>query len=1074
MALNKQSLNINFAEGLDTKTDPWQVGPGKFLSLQNSIFTKAGLLQKRNGFAPIATISDSTSITTFDGGLVALGNSLQAYSADTGLTTNTGAFQPLSLNTQSLVRSATSQTTVDVTIAPNGLACSVWLDSDANSYYQVSDSTTGQSVVAKTQLPATATMPRVFVLGQYIFITFMATVAAAAHLQYIAIPFVNPSSPSAATDIATSPSSITGAYDAVVASNTLYIAWNKSATLGITTVSSALVITTPLSIASNTADLISMAADTSSNSAIIWLTWYNASGSVIKTTAYNQALDSTPILGVTSVVTSITVNELTSTANSSSGASVLHAFYEVANTYSFNSVKSDYVSKNSCTIAGTPGSPAVVLRGVGLGSKAIRVEGDFTKSFMLVTYGQALQPTYFLIDDTGKVLSKLAYSNGGGYEINQILPQMMFSDNTLSVGYLYKDLLAAVNKTQGVVNVNGVYAQTGINLASLTLNSAVNTAEIGNNLHISGGFVWMYDGAKPVEHNFHVYPEDVGTVGINTAGSMIAQQYFYQAVYEWTDSQANIHRSAPSIPITFTINTAPANFTGNRTSGSPTLASVSSFTNLQVGQPISGTGIPAATYILALNSGASTLTMSANATSGSATSTTVTPTTLASLNINVPTLRLTYKTTNKVRIVLYRWSTAQQNYYRVTSISSPTINDPTVDFVTFTDSQSDAQILGNDLIYTTGGVVENIAAPGCSAFTLFKSRFFLVDAEDKNLLWFSKQVIETVPVELSDLFTLYIAPTTGAQGSTGPITALSAMDDKLIIFKKDAIYYLTGTGPDNTGLNNDFSDPIFITSTVGCANPDSIVFMPNGLMFQSDKGIWLLGRDLSTTYIGAAVEDFIDQNVTSAQSIPGTNEVRFTLDSDVVLMYDYYYSQWGTFVNVPAVSSTLYQGLHTYLNQYGQLMQETPGLYLDNTTPVQLSFKTSWINLANLQGYERIYDFYLLGNFISPHFLIVQTAYDYSPSASHQSIIMPNNYTGVFGSDSTFGLTTPFGGSGTLEQWRVHTQRQTCQSFQITVTEQFNPAFGTVAGAGLTLSGINCRVGIKKGARPIKAASSVG
>ena len=50
MALTKQPLSINFAAGLDLKTDPFQVSPGKFLGLANSIFTKGGLLQKRNGF----------------------------------------------------------------------------------------------------------------------------------------------------------------------------------------------------------------------------------------------------------------------------------------------------------------------------------------------------------------------------------------------------------------------------------------------------------------------------------------------------------------------------------------------------------------------------------------------------------------------------------------------------------------------------------------------------------------------------------------------------------------------------------------------------------------------------------------------------------------------------------------------------------------------------------------------------------------------------------------------------------------------------------------------------------------
>ncbi len=172
-------------------------------------------------------------------------------------------------------------------------------------------------------------------------------------------------------------------------------------------------------------------------------------------------------------------------------------------------------------------------------------------------------------------------------------------------------------------------------------------------------------------------------------------------------------------------------------------------------------------------------------------------------------------------------------------------------------------------------MVENIGAPPTSVMTLFKSRLFLVDAEDKNLLWYSKQVIESTPVEMSDLFTLFVAPTIGAQGNTGPITALSSMDDKLIIFKKNAIYYLVGVGPDNTGASNDFSDPVFVTSTVGCDEQNSIVFTPNGLQFQSDKGIWLLGRDLSTTYIGSPVEEsnasyvyrFIRKSISGASRI---------------------------------------------------------------------------------------------------------------------------------------------------------------------------------------------------------------
>jgi hypothetical protein len=300
------------------------------------------------------------------------------------------------------------------------------------------------------------------------------------------------------------------------------------------------------------------------------------------------------------------------------------------------------------------------------------------------------------------------------------------------------------------------------------------------------------------------------------------------------------------------------------------------------------------------------------------------------------------------------------------------------------------------------------------------------------------------------------------------------MDDKAILFKKDAIYYFNGTGPDNTGANSQYSQPIFITSTVGCANPNSIVLIPNGLMFQSDKGIWLIGRDLSTEYIGAPVEAYNSAIVQSALTIPGTNQVRFTLSNGVTLMYDYYYNRWGTFENIPAISSCLFQGLHTYLDQYGNIFQESPGTYLDGSNPVLLSFTTSWINLAGMQGYQRAYFFNLLGTFLTPHKLELQIAYDYNPSPTQQSVITPSNYSYPWGSDPTWGFTTPWGGSQKLEQWKVNLIRQTCMSFKITFNEIFDPSYGVTAGAGLTVSGLNLVVGLKKGYRPVPPSNTIG
>lgn len=71
--------------------------------------------------------------------------------------------------------------------------------------------------------------------------------------------------------------------------------------------------------------------------------------------------------------------------------------------------------------------------------------------------------------------------------------------------------------------------------------------------------------------------------------------------------------------------TNPGVFTGDRTSGSNVLSTiVGGMTRLAVGMAIEGTGIPAGTTITAFDTGAFTITMSANASSGAATTTDLT------------------------------------------------------------------------------------------------------------------------------------------------------------------------------------------------------------------------------------------------------------------------------------------------------------------------------------------------------------------------------------------------------------------------------------------------------------------
>lgn len=1114
------TVPINFSQGLDLKTDPWQVALGKFEKLENSIFQKGGLLQKRNGYGELTALTPPSSyLTTLNDNLLSIGSTVNAYSSSLGEWITKGTLQPCSLDVLPLIRNNLNQIQSD-SVVSNGLILTAFtqvtttVSAVVTSYlFAIADAVTGQNISPPTAIPVLAGgtisgSSRVFIVGNYFVIVSQVLVSATHFLQYVSIPVNNPvniatniPNVSAAQNVhgeAYVPISSNPGWDGVVSNNTLVVAYNTTAggqgvhVTSLTAVqvasNSASAVVHSFTNAAYIAGVLSICVDRTANPNIFYISFWNPS----TTNGYTCAV----FIGFGTITTQfnpqqiITTTVVSNLASSAQNGSAL-IFSEVVNAYSYDSaIPTHYINAVTVSNAGVVGTPYVAIRSVGLASKSFIVSGTV---YFLCAFQSPFQPSYFLINGSLTtsaspiIVSKLAYENGGGY-VTLGLPRATVTGNLAQISYLFKDDVEALNTLNNPqqTTAGGIYSQTGINQVSFTLaTSSIDTAEIGGVLDISGGYLAMFDGYLPVEHNFFVWPDSVEVT--------------------WTENSL----------------VTP---TGTTTTGSFVITAVSSVTGVAPGMTISAAGIPANAVIVLV--GTTTITMNVAAT-GNHTAETLgiqgniesvpsggtagagayfyqvayewtdnqgiayrsTPSipvpvtttgavTTGSIAVNVPTLRPTAKVANKVKIVIYRWSEHTQVYNQVTSITAPILNDTTIDQIQFIDTLPDASVIGNNILYTTGGVVPDVNGPASDVMTLFDTRLWQIDSEDRNVLWASKQVIEGTPVEMSLAFKIYVAPNTGTVASTGPMRALAPMDDKLIIFKKNAIYYINGVGPNNLGTTatgcslGNYSQPIFVTSVVGCSNQKSIVLTQDGLMFQSDKGIWLLGRNLQTSYIGAPVEDFNSSIVNSANVIPETNYVLFTLSTGQMLMYDYYYAQWGTFVGAPATSSCIYNGLHTILTPYGQILQETPNEYLDNSNPVLMALTTSWINLASLQGYERFYSFYILAKYLSPHFLLWQVAYDYNPSALHQKLIQPNNFSSSV--PAPFGVPTPFGSPGNKEQWKIDAKKQLCESFQLSLSEVFDESFGTVAGAGFTMSGLSCQVGLKKATRPIRGANSAG
>jgi hypothetical protein len=335
-------------------------------------------------------------------------------------------------------------------------------------------------------------------------------------------------------------------------------------------------------------------------------------------------------------------------------------------------------------------------------------------------------------------------------------------------------------------------------------------------------------------------------------------------------------------------------------------------------------------------------------------------------------------------------------------------------------------------LYTVGGILDNVAAPSCAVAHKHKNRLFLAGLEDGSV-WYSKEHVIGEGVSFNDGQRIQVDPYGGV------VSALSTLDDKLILFKPAAIFYQIGDGPLDTGAQNDYTQPQLVSSDIGCENQKSLAVTPLGLIFQTPrKGIWLLDRGLGLRDIGAPIQDYDNLDITSAVVLEDENEVRFTTSDGEALVYNYEFDQWSTFTNYEAQSAI--NGLSSYLHlkSDGTVNKEIEDQYQDNGQRVAMRIETSWFSFNKIQGFQRIYRWSLLGDFISHCYARVKVAYDFEPV--YNETVYFNTQTGLgteeWGDDALWGDSSVWGGDNSgVFQFRSKPRRQKCQSIKLLIED---------------------------------------
>lgn len=535
-----------------------------------------------------------------------------------------------------------------------------------------------------------------------------------------------------------------------------------------------------------------------------------------------------------------------------------------------------------------------------------------------------------------------------------------------------------------------VFEHKGIQLLTIEGDATPSYAELGRTTHASGAQLWTLAGGQPVESGFHMFPDvmDADISHNGNASSNIAANVTYNYRFYYEFRLPNGER---------------------------------------------------------MRSGAITRT--------------ITTTLAQEIDIDVPTLAYTLKDSGlngvtDVSIVGYRTEANKSTlYHRITDVD-PTAtgdngyyaNDVTAAAVTITDDMADSTLITKELDLRSAGEVNHFSAPAPSTITTIGGRLFMAGGElDDDEVAFSLFHVTGKAAAFTNSFVV-----DGIAGR-GPVQAVHSINGVPVVFKERSIYVLDGIGPDNTNSGG-YYQASRVTADVGLRDKSAVVETPDGLMFVSHKGIYLLDQQFNVSYVGAEVEDYNAQTFTAAHVIPNSNSVVFLTSSGKTLLYDYYYREWGTWTNHEGLSAAVYQGsTYTYLRNNGEVYFRSEE-YTDAGVPYSMRLRCAPIRPEFLQGWWYLRAFQVLGDYRSPHKLKVSVYYDRETAPAETYTWDPSTVisTDYWGDNATWGAGSYWGGTaGGKDYQHEHApKRNLCQS----VSLEFEDVPGTNPGASFELT----------------------
>ncbi len=526
------------------------------------------------------------------------------------------------------------------------------------------------------------------------------------------------------------------------------------------------------------------------------------------------------------------------------------------------------------------------------------------------------------------------------------------------------------NTTKPASGANSIYSLRptvlgmSLNLCSVSYQgqgATITPTRCGKSLMLNGGLAMEYDGRTLHESGFHFQASPPGPPVSITTGSAVnpAGVYYYYVVYRWTDSTGQLHQSAPS----------PARAVN--------FSSAWELVSFYIWPPIyTYKGFDSVPPINSVSPVYADLYRSSTASDD-------------------PTGAVAYRVNSKV-FINRQHSAPTGNYLTDTLL---------VDYQPTSIKTSALQL------YTVGQVAAN--APPSFIYTVNnKGRCFGLALVGSTYRVYFSSPYSDVPFPFASRWNINGFVTVPPE--LGDCRSLAALDDKILIFGTQGVAAFAGDGPsifDTTGSFNYASDSSQINytaatplpiplGTVGCGAPITI---PNGVLYQDRQGIMMIDRGLQPTFVGAPVDALTNVNRYGRPYLhPALNSVVFPNAKGSALVYAYElqrFSQWPALLNSVAVFQTadgstfscgtsLVGGAVASTSKVYQVRDSNyTDLLLNPALQPTLVLETPWVHIGQGFGGEgSLWEALVTGQYLAPHTLQLEMAYDYGAYEAPQAV----------------------------------------------------------------------------------------